>query len=272
MTPPTSYAEVIGDPIAQSKSPTIHCFWLRALSFVGDYRATRIDRAELPAWLARRRADPAWRGCNVTMPLKLDALLLADEPTDLAAAAGAANLLLPREGQLVAANSDVGAVRGLLAPLLGEGNDGTVTMLGSGGAARAVLVALRMLGAGPVRIQARDMPAATRLAVEFGLNDPPRPFNAPVDSRGLINATPLGMAGVPPVAIDIRPMPVDGWLFDLVSDPLPTPLAAAASGRGLSVIDGLSMLVEQAARSFELLFGQAPPRDRDKALMAELRA
>lgn len=272
MTSRAPYAEVIGDPIAQSKSPAIHRFWLAALGITGDYRATRIDRAEFPAYLAERRDDPDWRGCNVTMPLKLDALLLADEPTDLAAAAGAANLLLPRESRVMAANTDVGAVRDLVGPLVGEGKNGGVTVLGSGGAARAVLVALRMLGAGPVRLQARDMATATRLAVEFGLDDPPRPFNAAVDSRGLVNATPLGMTNIAPVPIDISRMPDNAWLFDLVSDPLPTPLAAAAAARGLTTIDGLAMLVEQAARSFELLFGQPPPRDRDRDLLAELGA
>ena len=270
MTSP--YAEVVGDPIAQSRSPQIHTFWLKALGIEGAYRAHRVTRAELPDYLAKRRADPAWRGCNVTMPLKLDALMLADDPTDRATAAGAANLLVHRDGKLIAANSDVGAVRDLVAPLVTAGEATLITLLGNGGAARAVLLAMRLLGAGPVLLQARDMGDATKLAVEFRLEQAPRLFDTPVDSRGLINATPLGMAGIAPTRIDISGMPTNGWVLDLVSNPLPTPLLVSAEARGLTTIDGLSVLVEQAADSFELLFGQKPPRNRDPELFAMLRA
>lgn len=267
MTSAIPYAEVIGDPIAQSKSPAIHRFWLDALGVEGDYRATQVPRADFKTYLADRRADPAWRGCNVTMPLKLDALFAADDPTDQATAAGAANLLVVKDGKLVAANTDVGAVRGLVASLHRD----SVTILGNGGAARAVLLALKLLGSGEVRLQARDMAEATALTVEFGLGEGPRPFDTPVDSRGLINATPLGMAGVAPKHIDIAAMPADGWVLDLVSDPLPTPLLAQAAARGLKTIDGLAVLVEQAADSFEWLFGKKPPRHRDDELFAMIR-
>ena len=268
MTSALPYAEVIGDPIAQSKSPAIHRFWLDALAIEGEYRATQVMRADFKAYLALRRADPAWRGCNVTMPLKLDALLAADDASDSATAAGAANLLTFRDGKLVAANTDVDAVRDLVSPLARD----SVTILGNGGAARAVLLALKLLGSGEVRLQARDMAEATSLCVEFGLGDGPRPFDTPIDSRGLVNATPLGMAGIAPTHIDIANMPADGWVLDLVSAPLPTPLLAQAAARGLKTIDGLSVLVEQAADSFEILFGKKPPRDRDAALFALLRA
>lgn len=268
MTPLVPFAEVIGDPIAQSKSPAIHRFWLDALGIEADYRAERVSRAQFNAYLAERRADPLWRGCNVTMPLKLDALFAADDPTDRATAAGAANLLIITDGRLVAANSDVEAIRQTVAPLGKEG----VTILGNGGAARAVLLALKLLGSGEVRLQARDMVEATALAVEFGLEQAPRPFDTPIDSKGLINATPIGMTGIAPKHIDLAAMPADGWVLDLVSDPLPTPLLSQAETRGLTAIDGLSVLVEQAADSFELLFGKAPPRDRDAELFAMLRA
>ncbi|MEO7814950.1 MAG: shikimate dehydrogenase [Sphingomicrobium sp.] len=268
MTSIIPYAEVIGDPIMQSRSPAIFRFWLDALGIEGEYRATRVVRADFKSYLADRRADPAWRGCNVTMPLKLDALFAADDPTDRATAVGAANLLVIRDGRLAAANTDVGGVRDLVAPLARD----SVTLLGTGGAARAVLLALKLLGSGEVRVQARDMAEATALCVEFGLGDGPRPFDTPIDSRGLINATPIGMAGIAPTHIDIRPMPADGWVLDLVSAPLPTPLLAQAAARGLTTIDGLGVLVEQAADSFDLLFGQKPPRDRDPELLALLRA
>ena len=269
MTPP--YAEVIGDPIEHSRSPVIHNFWLKALEFNGHYRAHRVGRSDLPDYLAKRRNDPAWRGCNVTMPLKLDALLLADLPTDRAATAGAANLLVHRQGKLIAENTDVGAIRDLVAPLLDAGKAGPITVLGNGGAARAVLLALRLLSAGSVVLQARDMASATKLSLDFGLGQAPRRFDRPIDSRGLINATPLGMANIAPTPINIDGMPADGWVMDLVTGPLPTPLLADAAERGMATVDGLSLLVEQAADSFELLFGQKPPRDLDGELFAVLR-
>ena len=268
MTSSIPHAEVIGDPIVQSKSPVIYRFWFDALGIEAEYRATQVTRAEFKGYLAERRADPAWRGCNVTMPLKLDALFAADDPTDRATAAGAANLLVMKDGTLVAANTDVGAIREVVAPLARD----SVTILGNGGAARAALLALKLAGSGEVRLQSRDMAEATSLAVEFGLGAGPRRFDLSVDSVGLINATPIGMAGVARTHIDINAMPSGGWVLDLVSNPLPTPLLTQAKERGLMTIDGLTVLVEQAADSFELLFGAKPPRNRDAELIAMLRA
>lgn len=264
------YAEVIGDPVAHSRSPQIHRFWLDALGRGGDYRATRVTRAELSAFIAGRRADPDWRGCNVTMPLKLDALLLADQRSDRASAAGAANLLFVRDGDLLAANTDIGAVARLLEPLIAATEQ--ITLLGNGGAARAVLVALRLLDFGNVRLQARDMSEARKLAVEFGTGLAPAPFDSPIASAGLVNATPLGMTDHPPFTLDLSAMPAGGWVMDMVTDPDPTALVEDARARGLKTIDGLSLLVEQAASAFELLFGAKPPRDRDGELMLALRS
>ena len=272
MTSPGGFAEVIGDPIAHSKSPAIHNFWLKALGIDAEYRSARVTRAELPDHVARRRSDPDWRGCNVTMPLKLDALMLADEDSDRAVAAGAANLLVPKAGKLLAGNTDVGAVMHLVGPLVQQGSEGGVTLLGNGGAARAVLVALRLLGVANVCIQARDLSAAYKLAVEFGLEVTPRTFDQPIDSEGLVNATPLGMAGAEPAAVDIGRMPAKGWVLDMVTDPVETPLLRAAKSKGLATIDGIAMLVEQAAASFMLLFGHEAPRQHDPELMAMLHA
>jgi len=268
----TAYAEVIGDPIAHSQSPLVHGFWLKALKIDAEYRRTLVTRAEFPAYLAKRRADPDWRGCNVTMPLKLDAISLADDATDRAVAAGAANLLLPREAKLVAANTDVGGVIAIVERLKDAGATmGSVTVLGTGGAARAVLVALRFCKIPKVIIEARDMGEARKLAVEFGLDEPPQPFDMPITTDGLINATPLGMPGRPDLCCALDVMPSNGWVFDLVTL-ADTPLVERARARGLHVANGLAMLVEQAAESFPLLFDAKPPRDLDAALFAELRA
>ena len=265
----TAYAEVIGDPIAHSLSPSIHGFWLKVLKIDAEYRRTLMTRADFPAFLAKRRSDSKWRGCNVTMPLKLDAVALADDATDRAVAAGAANLLLPRDGRLIAGNTDVAGVRALFERLTALPK--SVTLLGNGGAARAILVALHDLGVHKMRIQSRDHAAAVALAVEFGLSEAPRALTAPVDTAALINATPIGMAGTEHVTLDIAGMPADGLVFDLVTAPAETPLLRAARARGLATFDGLDMLVEQDADSFALLFDKQPPRDQDAALFKELR-
>ncbi|HEY0628343.1 MAG TPA: shikimate dehydrogenase [Sphingomicrobium sp.] len=266
------YSEVIGDPIDHSLSPTIHGFWLEALGIDADYRRRQVTRADLPAYVAEKRADPNWRGSNVTMPLKLDAIGLADGAADWAVAAGAANVLLPREGKLVAANTDVGAIAALLARLnTAKARMGSVILLGNGGAARAALVALKLVGLTNVRIQARDLAEARKLAVEFGLDIGPDLFTAPIVSDGLINATPLGMPGRDCLNCDLSKMPQGGWVFDMITDPAETPLIAAARDKGLTTINGLQMLVEQAATSFKLFFGKDAPRDRDAEVWQKLQ-
>lgn len=268
-----SFAEVIGDPIEHSRSPLIHNFWLKALGIDAAYRRCRVDRAGLAAYVADVRGDAAWKGSNVTMPLKLDALDLADEASDRAVAAGAANLLLPRDGKVRAGNTDVGAIALLLDRARKAGASlGSIALFGNGGAARGALVGLKLLGHTNVRLHARDLGAATKLAVEFGLDQEPVEITARVDADVLINATPLGMAGNDCLNCDLAHMPATGIVFDMVTDPVDTPLLIEARSRGLAIVSGLDMLVEQAASSFKLLFGPDAPRDLDAELMLLLRA
>lgn len=272
MTPP-GFAEVIGDPVDHSLSPVIHGFWLDQLGIEATYGRRRVSRADLPDYLQERRADENWRGSNVTMPLKLDAIELADEVSDRAVATGAANVLLMRDGKLHAANTDVGAILILLKKLSDQGRAiRNVTLLGNGGAARAALVALKLTGIAAVRIQARDMSAAMKLAVEFGVEEEPAPLTARIESDGLINATPLGMTGGQCFNCELSHMPDNGWVFEMVTEPADTALLQAARLRKLAVATGLDMLIEQAATSFALFFGQDPPRDRDAILWQKLRS
>lgn len=265
------YAEVIGDPIDHSRSPVIHGFWLAELGIDSDYQRVQVKRNGLADYLDRRRPDRLWRGSNVTMPLKLDAITLADEASDRALGAGAANILLPRGDKLIAGNTDVGAVAAIIGKLAAKGAAmRSVTLLGSGGAARASLMALHLLGIHSVCIQARNLSEAYKLAVQFGMQIDPREFDAPVETDGLIQTTPLGMAGHPPLAIDVDAIPADGWVFDFVTSPRRTRLIHAADERGLRTVDGIAMLVEQAAESFKLLFGADAPRHKDRDLLALL--
>ena len=273
MTSAGAFAEVIGNPISQSRSPAIHQFWLDSLGIDAAYRPHLVRADELAVYVAGVRADPSWRGSNVTMPLKRAALDLAEQSTDRAVAAGAANLLLMREGRLFAANTDVGAIATLIDRERKAGRRaGSFTVFGSGGAARGALVALKLLGIDLVRIQARDTAAASKLAVEFGLALAPRPFTDPVEGDALINATPLGMTGYDCLNCDLALMSEGGMVLDMVSNPAETPLTIAAKARGLAVVTGLEMLVEQAATSFKLMFGVDAPRDRDAELWHRLKA
>ena len=273
MTADRPYAEVIGDPIDQSLSPTIHGFWLNELGIEADYRRLQVRREGFRAYLDERRKDPLWRGCNVTMPLKLDALSLADGGSDRSVGAGAANLLIPRDGRIAAGNTDVGAVMALVGKLAEAGAPMTaITVLGTGGAARAALMGLHLLGMTEVCIQSRDLGEAYKLAVQFGLSVEPVRFDAPIAADGLINATPLGMACQAPLQLDLSRMADNGWLFDFVTKPHPTALIQVARDRGLHTICGIDMLIEQAADSFKLLFAAEAPRAKDAALREKLGA
>jgi shikimate dehydrogenase len=257
------YAEVIGDPIGHSKSPLIHKFWLDKCEIEGRYGAVRVTEPELAAYLEDRRADPDWQGCNVTRPLKEAVFRHSAMPDDFV---GAANILSPADdGALISGNTDFLAVHALLAPRDLAGRNAIV--VGTGGAARATLAALRGLPTGSVTLMCRSPEKGRRLLEHFGLPGSAEPLGTLVGDAGLlINATPLGMAGYPPADIDLGGMPPDAIVFDMVYDPVQTDLLARARERGMTVIDGLEMLVEQAESSFGTFFNAVPPRDRDPEL------
>ncbi|MCA1749833.1 MAG: shikimate dehydrogenase [Sphingomonadales bacterium] len=261
------YAEVIGDPVDHSLSPVIHRFWLECLGLVGDYRARPVAVDGLAAYFADRRTDPAWRGCNVTIPHKLAALGHVEDRGGVRKSMGAINTVLREsDGGLIGTNTDAA---GFYAPISGMDVAGVpVVMIGAGGAARAVLFALARAGVGPVTILNRTLLKAAGLLGDFGLKGDALPLNAPLPPAGLlVNASPFGMTGQPGLELDLSPLPEDAVVYDLVYAPVETPLLAAARARGLDTVDGLEMLIAQAAIAFELFFGEAPPREID----AELR-
>ncbi|MEH3158872.1 MAG: shikimate dehydrogenase [Sphingomonas taxi] len=261
------YAEVIGDPIAQSKSPIIHNFWLDRLGLDAEYRKTLVTADDLPRFFAERREDPAWRGCNVTMPHKLAALDHVEDRGQVRGGIGAINTVFRAEdGAAVGTNTDAG---GFYAPLAGFDFAGRpVTVIGAGGAARAILFALSRMDVGPVTLFNRNVLKAGVLLSSFGLKGQALPLGSPLDPATalLVNASTLGMAGQPPLAIDVDPLGEEAVVYDIVYSPLETPLLAAARARGLETVDGLEMLIGQAALAFELFFGAEPPRDEDDAL------
>lgn len=259
------YAEVIGDPIAHSKSPLIHQFWLNKLGIEADYRTQAIAPEELAGYFETRRADPAWRGCNLTMPHKVAALEHVEDRGSVRDGIGAINTVFRDGDALIGTNTDAA---GFAAPVLEVDLDGShAIVIGSGGAARAVLFALGKLGVGQVTMLSRNPLKAAALLARFGIKGLALPLDTRLPGAALlVNASPLGMAGQPDLAIDLSPLSDDAIVYDLVYAPLVTPLLAAAEARGLEAIDGLEMLVGQAALSFALFFGFEPPREHDAAL------
>jgi len=267
------YAEVIGDPIAQSLSPLIHGFWLKSLGITASYNRQHILAEGLSAYIASRRDDPDWRGCNVTLPHKLAVLDLVDDPGDVRQSIGAANTIFRLDdGRLVGTNTDAG---GFYTPLSATDLTGRhAVILGAGGAARAVLFALKQAGIGQVSLMVRSPLKALGLLGQFGLKGDVFPLDAPLPEGDLfVNASPLGMKGYGgTLNLDISRLKANAIIYDLVYNPLKTPLLAEAEAIGMETIDGLTMLVGQAAIAFELFFGQPAPDDGESAdmLRAEL--
>ena len=267
----TPYAEVIGNPIEHSKSPLIHRFWLQAAGIDGDYRKVAVTDDALAGYLARARDDPAWRGCNVTVPHKVAVLDHVEDRGGLRASIGAANTVLRDGDALIATNTDAGGFYAPIAELDLTGRP--VTVIGAGGAARAILFALARMEVGSVTVLNRNPLKGAALLSAFGLKGQALPLEAGVGpSALLVNASSLGMAGQPPLDVDLGVLPDDAWVYDIVYSPLETPLLAQARALGLETVDGMEMLVAQAALAFELFFGVAPPRERDDELRALLIA
>jgi shikimate dehydrogenase len=294
------YAEVIGDPIGHSKSPLIHNFWLAKLGIAEKYwyRAWPVKPEGLADYIAERRADPLWLGCNVTIPHKQAIMSLLDDPkSELERAArriGAANTVLRQSDGLPGVNTDYS---GFFEPLtqlgFGFAAGQRALILGCGGAARAILARLDDARAasvqpgldtatGAIAVAARDRvkaqallreltPGQHHVVVDLAQMALPAAADAPRYDL-VVNASPLGMTGQPPLNFDLSHVAPGGIVYDIVYSPLETPLLAAARARGLVAVDGLTMLIGQAAVAFRLFFGADAPRDDDEELRRLLTA
>lgn len=281
------YAEVIGDPIAQSKSPVIHGYWLARLGLEGRYDRAHVKADGLGEYLATRRADPDWRGCNVTMPHKQAVIPLLDRLDPLAARIGAVNTIVPEDGALVGYNTDApGFLEPLREDLARTHYFRMARVLGTGGAARAIIAALadeHMV----LVLAGRNMEKARSLLDEL---DPHGEHHvAPLDHFAdatdfafddregcldlVVNASALGMTGQPPLAFDTSHAPPGSVFYDIVTSPLETEFLKAARTAGFRTVDGLSMLIGQADHAFRRFFGAIPPRgDADVELRERLMA
>lgn len=258
------YAEVIGDPIAHSKSPLIHKYWLQKLGVEGDFRAVRLAPDDLGGYFTERRRDPAWRGCSVTMPLKLLVTDRVERETAQAEAAGAINCVTPTQNGLVGTNTDIA---GIVSTLPSTVSAQKACILGSGGAARAALAALVGHSFSEIRLVSRspDRAAASLAAVARRTH-----FYATAEAAQamagadiVINATPLGMAGKPAMGRGLLDALAfaspDAVVLDLVYAPPQTVFLRKAASLGQHPIDGLCVLLGQAREAFRLFFGASPP-------------
>jgi shikimate dehydrogenase len=272
------YAEVIGDPIAQSKSPVIHGFWLGLLGIEAEYHRCHVTAEGLADYLAQRRKDANWRGCNVTMPHKQAIMPLLNRIDDEAARIGAVNTVVRgADGTLTGYNTDAPGFLEPVQPLLGDEDYRFAYVIGTGGAARAIIDAL--FHAEFMIWSISRNPAKAKAGFGHYLGDDPEflidlaelpagPLRAadPEAFSLIVNATPLGMTGHPPLDLPWGGFLGNATVYDIVTSPVDTALLQQARAQGLATIDGLAMLIGQAAVAFEKFFGAAAPRGRDDEL------
>jgi shikimate dehydrogenase len=262
---------VIGWPVAHSRSPLIHGYWLQHYGIKGSYGREAVAPDDLAGFLARL-SSLGYVGCNVTLPHKEAAYRLVEAQDRTTRWIEAVNTIYVEGGRLVGFNSDaygfVAHLRSVLPDWRGQG--GKVLVLGAGGAARAVIAGLLEEGVKQIEIANRTESRGQALAGHFGTKVTAHtwseiPQHLPACDL-LVNATLLGMDGQPALDISLDGLPVHAAVADIVYVPLETDLLRRARNRGHPVVDGLGMLLHQAVPGFELWFGVRPE------VTSELRA
>ena len=259
-------AGVVGWPVRHSLSPLLHGYWLEELKLDGAMVPLGVPREEFARTvLALRRAG--FTGVNVTVPHKEAAFALAHVTDAAAKMAGAANLLIFHpDGQIEGRNTDAVGLRESLREDMGSLQGKTVLLLGAGGAARGALLALNDLGAAKVHILNRHADKAAMLAraLQPAMQSQLLPeslahWNEAARAADIvINTTSAGMKGHAPLELDLAKLRDAATVLDIVYNPLHTELLKQAKARDLKTIDGLGMLMHQAAPSFEAFFGVRP--------------
>jgi len=262
-------AAVIGSPVAHSRSPALHTYWLKKYGLRGHYVPMDISQHDLPEVLATL-PKMGFVGANVTIPHKETVLGLANVVTDRAALIGAANTLIFRsDGKMHADNTDgYGFIENLRQSAPGwDPKSGPAAVLGAGGAARAVLASLLDVGVPEIRLSNRTRARSEALRKEFGAKinvyDWVRAGNMLDSAATVVNATSLGMEGKPELRVPLDALSRQALVTDLVYTPLETELLRKARAIGCMTVDGLGMLLFQAAPGFERWFGIRPEVDEE---------
>lgn len=255
-------AAVIGYPVGHSLSPVIHNHWIKEYGLRGSYDAHEVPPERLKEFLLRL-IDEGYTGFNVTIPHKQAVMSLCDEIDDTARAIGAVNTLAEgADGRLCGYNTDAyGFIENIKNAAPGfDFSRGAVLVLGAGGAARAVAHGLLQAGARNIRIANRTHEHAEKLARDFGVEIAACGTGADGlrDVALLVNTTPLGMKGQPPLNFDVSILPPDTVVNDIVYNPMETQLLKDAAACGLKTIGGLGMLLHQAAAAFQIWTGIRP--------------
>ena len=262
-------AAVIGSPIAHSRSPALHSHWLKRYGIRGYYVPLDVAQRDLVA-VIQEMPNMGFVGANVTIPHKETVLALADIITDRAVLIGAANTLIFRQdGKIHADNTDgYGFIENLRqgAPNW-DPKSGPAAVFGAGGAARAVLASLLDVGAPEVRLSNRTRARADALKAEFGTKvqvfDWVKAGNMLDQATVVVNSTSLGMDGKPELRVPLDALSPKAIVTDLVYTPLETGLLRYARELGCTTVDGLGMLIYQAAPAFERWFGVRPDIDEE---------
>lgn len=262
------FAAIVGWPVEHSRSPALHGFWLKQHRIDGHYGRLPVEpkRTALEELVAFLKHTPNARGCNLTLPHKIEIMPLLDRIAPLAERIGAVNTVVKlADGTLEGRNSDgFGFLAALREGAPGwKAEAGPVVVLGAGGAARAVVATLIDAGVPELRLLNRTQESAVNLGVAFTPPDGRRIVIERWDERSaalggatlLVNTTALGMKGQPSLDIDLGRLPQGAAVDDIVYIPLETPLLAAARKRGLRAVDGLGMLLHQGRMGFEAWFG-----------------
>lgn len=264
ITGKTRLAGIMGWPVAHSRSPALHNFWLDELGIDGAYVPLPVRPERLEQAL---RALPAlgFYGCNLTLPHKQAALSIVDRVDPLALRIGAMNtVIVGPDGSLEGRNTDVYGFRQSLRESAPDWRPAAApaVVLGAGGAARAVVAALLEDGVGEIRVVNRTGARAERMAEDLAVPlrhmsiHPWADRDAALQGAGLlVNTTSLGMTGEPELEIDLDRLPQSAVVVDIVYVPLETALLAAARRRGHRTVDGLGMLLHQGRPGFEAWFG-----------------
>ncbi|AHM03458.1 Shikimate 5-dehydrogenase I alpha [Roseibacterium elongatum DSM 19469] len=275
--PALRLAGVIGDPVAHSLSPRLHGHWLSRYGLPGHYVPLHVNQADL-AEVLRTLPKMGFAGVNVTLPHKEHVLSLADNVTDRAALIGAANTLtFQSNGAIQADNTDgLGFLASIKQSLPGwTASVGPALVLGSGGAAKAIVWALLSDGAPVVHVANRTRARADALRDQFGARVSPVDWTAipdrVADAALIVNTTSLGMTGQPPLSVDLSRLTPPTVVTDIVYAPLRTQLLEDAAARGCETVDGLGMLLHQAVPGFERWFNYTPMVDDDlrQAVLAQ---
>lgn len=262
-------AGVIGSPISHSKSPILHGYWLKKYGIPGHYIPMDIAQSDLETAI-RTMPQMGFVGLNVTIPHKENVLGLADLVTDRAALIGAANTLIFRsDGKIHADNTDgYGFIENLRqgAPNW-DPKSGPAAVLGGGGAARAIIASLIEMGVPEIRLSNRTRTRADALRAEFGgkisVYEWVQAGNMLDEAMTVVNTTSLGMVGKPELRIPLDGLSAKAVVTDLVYTPLETAFLRQAKERGCTTVDGLGMLLHQAAPGFERWFGVRPEVDEN---------